>query len=129
MCGRLQEINATTFSPRRGNVSPLGCMVALEKYGGFWGPFADQGFSPPSKPPHLNGAVDSQALIDQPFMRSVVNDLAVPDKAHFSPPKYRPDQWAVVPGAAGATLYAEGSRCALPPGENCDEIAAERKKT
>ena len=94
-----------------------------------WARFLERLSGPPSKPPHLNGAVDSQALIDQPFMRSVVNDLAVPDKARFSPPKYRPDQWAVVPGAAGATLYAEGSRCALPPGENCDEIAAERKKT
>jgi hypothetical protein len=26
--------------------SPLGCAVALEKYGGFWGPFADQDFVP-----------------------------------------------------------------------------------
>ena len=48
---RLQQINRTVFSPVRGGNSPLGCKVALQKYGGFWGPFADQGFAPPPPTP------------------------------------------------------------------------------
>ena len=93
---------------------------------GTWARFLERLSGPPSKPAHLRGAVDSQALIDQPFMRSVVNDLAVADRRFF-PPK-RPDQWAVVPGDAGET-YAAGSSCALTSPAACAAVAAERRKT
>jgi hypothetical protein len=32
---RIEALNRTTFSPRRGEASPLGCEVALGVYGGF----------------------------------------------------------------------------------------------
>ena len=91
-----------------------------------WARFLERLSGPPSKPKHLNGAVDSQALIDQPFMRSVVNDLAVADR-RFSPPK-RANDWAMVAGAAG-DAYSTGATCALGSPETCALIAAERSKT
>ena len=39
MKARIAEINATAFSPQRGTADPSGCEVALQRYGGFWGPF------------------------------------------------------------------------------------------
>lgn len=41
MLSRMQEINATCFTPWRGPRSPLGCKRALEDYNGVWGPFLD----------------------------------------------------------------------------------------
>lgn len=92
-----------------------------------WARFYERLSGPPSKPKHLNGGVDSQQLIDQPFMRSVVNDLAVVDQ-RFNPPKKRPDMWAVVPGSA-RPHYPEGTLCAADDAAVCARIAAERQKT
>ena len=36
MRARIIEINATAFSPHRGNASPHACKVALENNHGFW---------------------------------------------------------------------------------------------
>ena len=36
---KLQQYQKTYFDPNRGKVSPLACETALNKYGGFWGPF------------------------------------------------------------------------------------------
>ena len=36
---KLQKYQETYFNPDRGSASPEACKVALEKYGGFWGPF------------------------------------------------------------------------------------------
>ena len=93
-----------------------------------WARFLDRLSGPPSKPPHLHGGVDSQALIDQPFMRSVVNDLAVADK-RFHPPKRRPDHWAIIPGSALGEAYVAGSKCALGSSSLCERVAAERQRT
>ena len=41
MLARIEAINATAFSPIRGTSDPRGCDVAVHRYGGFWGPFAD----------------------------------------------------------------------------------------
>ena len=41
MTARLIELNATCFSPRRGDVDPAACTVANERYHGFWGPFSN----------------------------------------------------------------------------------------
>lgn len=37
----LREIDATTFTPDRGTVSPMACDAALKQYKGFWGPFVE----------------------------------------------------------------------------------------
>ncbi len=37
----LSEIDATTFTPNRGTVSPKACDAALKQYKGFWGPFVE----------------------------------------------------------------------------------------
>ena len=37
----LLRIDATTFTPNRGRVSPLACTAAVQKYKGFWGPFVE----------------------------------------------------------------------------------------
>ena len=37
----LDEIDATTFTPQRGTVSPTACKAALKQYRGFWGPFVE----------------------------------------------------------------------------------------
>ena len=39
MQGKLQEYQKTYFNPNRGKVWPGACETALNKYGGFWGPF------------------------------------------------------------------------------------------
>lgn len=36
---RLEGYRKTHFSPDRGNDSPNACKVAIDQYGGFWGPF------------------------------------------------------------------------------------------
>ena len=36
---KLGEYQATYFNPYRGEKSPAACEVALNEYGGFWGPF------------------------------------------------------------------------------------------
>ena len=36
---KLSKYQATYFNPNRGQKSPLACETALNKYGGFWGPF------------------------------------------------------------------------------------------
>lgn len=93
---------------------------------GTWARFLERLNGPPAKPPHLNGKVETQALIDQPFMRSVVNDLAVPDDRFV--PRKAASEWAVVPGLAGAT-YPRGVACALGEAAACERVAAERRKT
>ena len=60
-----------------------------------WGRFLTRLGEAPAKPPHLNGRVDTQQLIDQPFMRNVVNEIAVADRAAV-PPKPQ-GHWSVVP--------------------------------
>jgi len=39
MLARIQDIQATVFSPNRGVASSLACEMALKRYNGFWGPF------------------------------------------------------------------------------------------
>ena len=41
LAARIAVLNATVFSPYRGEVDPSACEVALGAYGGFWGPFVD----------------------------------------------------------------------------------------
>ena len=41
MRARISELNATMYRPDRGTPSKLACTAALEKWGGFWGPFLD----------------------------------------------------------------------------------------
>ena len=36
---KLMEVQATYFNPNRGGVWPGACDTAINKYGGFWGPF------------------------------------------------------------------------------------------
>ena len=36
---KLAKYQASYFNPNRGEVSPLACQAALNKYGGFWGPY------------------------------------------------------------------------------------------
>ena len=36
---KLAKYQATYFSPDRGNVWPGACTMAMNTYGGFWGPF------------------------------------------------------------------------------------------
>ena len=36
---KLAEYQTTYFNPNRGKLSPLACQAALNKYGGFWGPY------------------------------------------------------------------------------------------
>jgi hypothetical protein len=74
--------------------SPGGGVFAV--INGTWDRFLERLSGPPSKPAHLRGQVDSQALIDQPFMRSVVNDLAVSDNRFV--PRKQAREWAVIPG-------------------------------
>ena len=38
---KLKKYLATYFNPDRGHVSPLACQAAVNKYGGFWGPFVE----------------------------------------------------------------------------------------
>jgi arylsulfatase I/J len=41
MMKRLVQINGTFFAPDRGLKDPAACMMAVNTYGGFWGPFVD----------------------------------------------------------------------------------------
>ena len=36
---KIERYEATAFNPDRGGVDPNACTMAMEKYGGFWGPF------------------------------------------------------------------------------------------
>ena len=90
---------------------------------GTWARFLQRLSEAPFRPPHLNGKVETQALIDQPFMREVVHDLALPDRA-ATPPK--PAQsWSVVPGSAAA-LYPLGVQCALRNAAACAAVGRQR---
>jgi hypothetical protein len=104
--------------------SPGGGVFAV--INGTWDRFLERLSGPPSKPAHLRGQVDSQALIDQPFMRSVVNDLAVSDNRFV--PRKQAREWAVIPGSAGEA-YMAGATCALEDAARCADVAAERRKT
>jgi len=105
--------------------SPGGGVFAV--INGTWARFLSKLGEPPARPAHLHGSVDSQQLIDQPFMRAVLNELAVADRT-FSPHK-RGGEWAVVPGDA-APVYAAGSgSCALGGARACEQVAEERRKT
>ena len=90
---------------------------------GTWARFLQRLSEAPFRPPHLNGKVETQALIDQPFMRELVHDLALPDRA-ATPPK--PAQsWSVVPGSAAA-LYPPGVECALRNAAACAAVGRQR---
>ena len=90
---------------------------------GTWARFLQRLSEAPLRPPHLHGKVETQALIDQPFMREVVHELALPDRA-ATPPK--PAQsWSVVPGSAAA-LYPPGAGCALRNAAACAAVARQR---
>lgn len=41
MQDKLEHYKSTYFNPDRGPVSPKACETAVNKYGGFWGPFID----------------------------------------------------------------------------------------
>lgn len=41
MMARIAEIEKGVFSPYRGSENPAACDFAMNKYGGFWGPFID----------------------------------------------------------------------------------------
>jgi len=41
LLNRIQELTPTVFSPDRGTVDPRACHAALNKYGGFWGPWLE----------------------------------------------------------------------------------------
>jgi hypothetical protein len=36
---RMNATRATGFAPQRGKSDPQSCVTAVEKYGGFWGPW------------------------------------------------------------------------------------------
>ena len=93
---------------------------------GTWGRFHKRLGEAPWRPPHLNGKVESQALIDQPFMRSVANDIAIADRtAH---PAKSLTQWSVVPSRAAAA-YPKGSRCARERKAECAAVAKARDRS
>jgi len=104
--------------------SPGGGVYAV--INGTWARFLERLGGPPARPPHLNGKVETQALIDQPFMRAVVNDLAVSDRGTFSPAKAAGD-WAVVPGVADDTYAAGAAACALGPRARASRRSAPRR--
>jgi len=89
-----------------------------------WSRFERLLSGPPSKPPHLNGKVDPNPLIDQQIMRDALSDLSV---AHEPERKSR-GQWLIVPGSAAET-YPPGVACALQTDSFCAAVAAERRKT
>ena len=91
-----------------------------------WGRFLTRLGEAPAKPPHLNGRVDTQQLIDQPFMRNVVNEIAVADRAAV-PPKPQ-GHWSVVP-VGSAAVYPAGTPCALRDAAACEAIAAARARS
>ena len=67
---------------------------------------------------------DVQALIDQPLMRQLVDELAVPDDEL----QKRSRGWVVMRGDAGA-VYGGADSCALRADGACASVAAERAKT
>lgn len=85
---------------------------------GTWARFLSMLSQEPARPPHLNGKVDSQRLIDQPFMRAEVNALAVADGA-AQPAKPR-RRWSIV-HPSGLSEYH--SRC-VDPGDAMGGAAA-----
>mmetsp|Transcript_26202 Transcript_26202/g.72171 ORF Transcript_26202/g.72171 Transcript_26202/m.72171 type:complete len:372 (+) Transcript_26202:328-1443(+) len=91
-----------------------------------WAHFLRKLSGPVSKPKHLGGKPDSQALIDQPFMRRVVNELAVED-ARSHPPK-KAVEWSVIDGGSAAH-YAVGSTCILSSQSSCEGVHAQRNRT
>eukprot|EP00966_Prymnesium_polylepis_P183781 4259906-Prymnesium_polylepis.1 len=93
---------------------------------GTWARFIERVGDKPSRPPHLGGAVDTQQLIDQPFMREVANTLAVADDAVV--PRKPAQMWATIPGSAGE-VYDEPTDCALGDAKLCAQVRAERRKT
>ena len=93
---------------------------------GTWARFLERLGEAPFRPPHLGGKVETQALIDQPFMREVVHGLALADRA-ATPPK--PAQsWSVVPSSAAA-IYPPGAECALRHAVACAAVNAHRAAT
>ncbi|KAL1527736.1 hypothetical protein AB1Y20_009121 [Prymnesium parvum] len=93
---------------------------------GTWARFVERLGSAPSRPAHLRGAVDTQQLIDQPFMREVANSLAIADDAVV--PRKPPSMWATIPGSA-AEVYGGGATCALREEGLCARVREERRKT
>jgi len=45
MIERIADINKGFFNPNRGQIDPKACELAMNKYGGFWGPFVDVEFA------------------------------------------------------------------------------------
>jgi len=89
---------------------------------GTWARFLKLLGGPPFRPAHLRGAVETQALIDQPLMRTMVDELAVAEPALGKGTR----QWLVVPGSA-APVYVEGRTCALLSDRACAEVAVTRR--
>ena len=65
-----------------------------------------------------------QALIDQPLMRNLADELAVAEPALGK----RDRRWVAMSGG-GAPIYAEADTCALQERAACAAVAAERAKT
>ena len=93
---------------------------------GTWERFIQRVGEPPRRPPHLGGAVDTQALIDQPFMREVANSLAVPDDNVV--PRKPAEMWSLIPGEA-AEIYETPLACALRDDNLCSTVRTERRRT
>lgn len=94
-----------------------------------WASFARLLSQPASRPKQLNGAPDSQALIDQPLMRRVVNELALADPLAL-PPKPA-TAWSIIDGGS-ALHYTDGAGCALhalPRAAACNAVQASRGRT
>jgi arylsulfatase B len=70
MMQRLQELNKSNFNPNRGAQNKLACEVAVDKYGGFYGPFIDVGYAlgdARSYEEHMANAVSEIAFADATF--------------------------------------------------------------
>lgn len=93
---------------------------------GTWVRFLHRLGEPPSRPAHLRGAVDTQQLIDQPFMREVTASLSVADDAVV--PRKPPQMWATIPGDAGE-VYSKEHSCALRDAGLCEQVRRERRRT
>jgi len=97
---------------------------AFHVINGTWAKFLGLLAGPPHKPSHLAGKPDTAALIDQPLMRAVVDELAVADPA-VRKPRHR---WNLVPGSA-APVYSAGVPCGLRDESKCPAVAQERSLT
>lgn len=62
MMARLKELNKGNFNPDRGTPTTLGCDVAVEKYGGFYGPFINIGGPTLTKQQHREAMFDRADL-------------------------------------------------------------------